>query len=226
MGRGKLIIIEGTDCSGKETQSNKLVERLIKDGKKVFKYSFPAYDTPTGRIIGGPYLGKPHICEGWFPEKAPAVDPLVACAYYAADRRYNIGIINEHLDKGHIVIIDRYVESNMAHQGGKLKTKEERKRIYKKLHELEYGFMELPKPDMTILLYMPCEYAKILKETRTERADQHESTISHLKNAEAAYLELAEMYKFTKINCVKNDAIRSIDDIHEDVYQTVIKFLK
>ena len=128
--RGKLIVIEGTDCSGKETQVKKAVARFKDMGINVYNYSFPMYDTPTGRIVGGPYLGKSYIGPGWFAEGAANVDALTASAYYAADRRYNIGIINKHLEDGDIVILDRYVESNMAHQGGKLKTREEREKMY------------------------------------------------------------------------------------------------
>jgi len=83
--RGKLILIEGTDCSGKETQSKMLEKRLKKENVKVAQMSFPVYDSPTGRIIGGPYLGKEYICSGWFPEKAPNVEWKVASLYYAAD---------------------------------------------------------------------------------------------------------------------------------------------
>ena len=86
----KLIVIEGTDCSGKETQSNKLIENLRRDNIKVCKYSFPNYTSPTGKIVGGPYLGKSYICDGWFPEKAPNVDAKVSSLYFAADRKYNI----------------------------------------------------------------------------------------------------------------------------------------
>ena len=102
--RGKLIVIEGTDCSGKETQVKKAVARFKDMGVNVYNYSFPMYDTPTGRIVGGPYLGKSYIGPGWFAEGAANVDALTASAYYAADRRYNIGIINKHLEDGDIVI--------------------------------------------------------------------------------------------------------------------------
>ena len=101
--RGKLIVIEGTDCSGKETQTNKLMERLKRDGHKVFKFSFPSYDSPTGRIIGGPYLGKDYICESWFEEGAINVNPKVASLYYAADRLYNMPKIIEKYEQGYIV---------------------------------------------------------------------------------------------------------------------------
>jgi len=79
--KGKLIVIEGTDCSGKETQTKLLIKHLESKGKKVISFSFPMYDTPTGKIIGGPFLGKEYICDGWFPEGASAVDGKVASLY-------------------------------------------------------------------------------------------------------------------------------------------------
>ena len=219
--KGKLIIIEGTDCSGKETQAKKAIEELQKKGISVFKFAFPNYDSPTGKIVGGPYLGKASICEGWFKEGATNVDGLVASAYFAADRRYNINIIKEHLDKGEVVIVDRYVESNMAHQGGKIKEKDERLKMYEKLDKLEFDIMELPRPDAVIFLYMPYEYASILKQSRKEAPDQHESSKEHLKQAENAYLELTEIYNYIKIDCVKDDVIRTIDDINREVVEKI-----
>lgn len=221
MPKGKLIVIEGTDCSGKETQVKRAVARFKEMNVNIYNYSFPMYDTPTGKIVGGPYLGKSYICEGWFPEGAPNVDALTASAYYAADRRYNIDVINKHLDNGDIVILDRYVESNMAHQGGKLKNKEEREKMYQKLDTLEFEIMELPRPDAVIFLYMPYEYAAVLKKNREESADEHESNVEHLKQAEAAYLELTEKYNYIKITCVKDDIIRTIDDISDEVVERI-----
>lgn len=226
MKKGKLIVIEGTDCSGKETQAKMVVEKLRKKGINIFTYGFPRYDTPTGKIVGGPYLGKSYICDGWFSEGAPNVDALVASAYYAADRRYNINEIKEHLANGDIVLLDRYVESNMAYQGGKLKTPEERKRIYEKLDKLEFDIMELPRPDAVIFLYMPYEYATILKKGRKEEADQIESDAEHLIQAQNAYLELTKMYNYIKIDCVKDDIIRTIDDINDDVTKTIEELIK
>ena len=153
--KGKIIVVEGTDCSGKETQTSLLVQRLRKVGRKIERLSFPAYETPTGRIVGGPYLGKKHIGEGYFPEGAANVDPKVACLYYAADRRYNRDAILDLLNQGIDVVLDRYVESNMGHQGGKIFDKEERLKLYENLDNLEYGFLELPRPDVTLFLYMP-----------------------------------------------------------------------
>lgn len=225
MNKGKLIVIEGTDCSGKETQTKKLVDRLNEEGTKVFRFGFPQYDSPTGRIIGGPFLGKDYICEGWFPETAPNVDPLVGICYYAADRRYHINTIKEHLENGEIVILDRYTFSNMAHQGCKGETKEDKIKIFKKIEALEFDILELPRPDEVIFLYMPQEYAQKLKESRAvyEKLDQLERSIEHLKNAEATYLLLSEIYGFKRVNCVENNAVRTIDDIHEEVYSLVRK---
>ena len=226
--RGKLIVIEGTDCSGKKTQSRLLVERLEKESKKVVRISFPMYDTPTGEIVGACLLGKPHMCEellkenhGFFKEGGGNIDSLAALCYYAADRRYNLPIINKYLDDGYIVIVDRYVTSNMAHRGGLIKDKEKRLEIYKKIEVLEYDLMELPKPDKTILLYMPYEQACVLKAKRGEAPDEAESNEEYLRLGEKAYLELADIYNYDVIKCANDDEIRSIEEIHEDVYNLV-----
>ena len=221
--RGKLIVVEGTDCSGKETQTNKLVEKLTNDGRTVKRYSFPMYETPTGKIVGGPYLGKSYICEGWFPEGAPNVNNKVASLYYAADRLYNIDIINNDLENGIDVILDRYVYSNMAHQGAKLDIKRNRIELYKWLEELEFNLLGLPVPDIRIFLHMPTEYSKILKQGRAEAPDQHEQDENHLKCAEVAYKEIAELYDFNTIECVNNNEIRTIDNINDELYQVVNK---
>lgn len=218
---GKLIVIEGTDCSGKETQSNLLFEKLKNEGKLVYKTTFPRYDTPTGKIVGGAYLGKPDISYSFFTEGATHVDPYVASAFYAADRRYNVGKIKDYLDKDFTVIIDRYVESNMAHQGAKLKDLEKRKELYKKLDLLEYEIMELPRPDKVIFLYMPFKFASELKKNRGENLDDHEKDLEHLKYAENVYLELTELYNFSKIECVENDTLKSIEQINEEIYNLI-----
>ena len=220
MKKGKLIVIEGTDCSGKGTQSDLLYQKLVSDGLNVYKTSFPMYDTPTGKIIGGPYLGKEHICLGWFKEGANNVPAKVASLYYAADRLYNINIINQKLDEGDIVILDRYVTSNMGHQAGKIKDKEERLEMFKWLEKLEYDLLELPRPDIKIFLHMPYEYSKKLQKNRSE-LDEHEKSPENIINAENAYLELSDIYEFTKIECIKNDELRAIDDIHKEIYNIV-----
>jgi len=220
--KGKIITIEGTDCSGKETQSKILCERLKQDGVDVYRDSFPMYDTPTGKIVGGPYLGKEHIGKPLFEEGASNVDYKVAALYFAADRRYNyINKLKKILDEGKTLILDRYVESNMAHQGGKLLNNQERHDAYQFFHTLEYILLELPKPDMTIFLYMPYEYSIKLRNERSEKPDQHEMDINHLKHAEKAYLELERTYNFERINCVKDGRIKTPEEISEEVYRKV-----
>ena len=156
---GKFIVIEGTDCSGKETQSKLLVEKLEKLGKKAIRLTFPNYDSPTGKIVGGPYLGKKEICECWFKEGAVNLDPKVASLYYAADRKYNENSIKKYLDDDYFIICDRYVSSNMAHQGSKIKNDEERFHMYEWIDKLEFWLLSLPKPDKTIFLHVPYTYA-------------------------------------------------------------------
>lgn len=231
--KGKIIVIEGTDCSGKETQTRLLEERLNKENIKTKRISFPMYDTPTGKIIGSCLLGKPQMCEellktnhSFFPEGGGNVDSLVASVYYAADRKYNVPLINNLLEEGYIILIDRYVISNMAHRGGMIIEKEERKKFYQKMELLEYEILELPKPDKTILLYLPYEYACELKKNRKELPDEAESNVEYLKRGENAYLELADLYNYDIINCVKNNQIRTIEDINKEVYTKVKKLVK
>lgn len=215
--KGKLILIEGTDCSGKQTQTEKVLERLEKDNIKVERFSFPMYDTPTGKIVGGPYLGKKSISEGYFEEGADNVSPIVSSLYYAADRKYNIGKITHLLDNGVNVLLDRYTISNMAHQGGKIEDKNERLKLYKWIEKLEFELLELPKPDICIFLHMPYKYSLELLKNRDEQ-DQNENE-THLKNSEKAYLELANIYKFKTIECINNDKIRKIDDINDELFE-------
>lgn len=219
LSKGKLIVIEGTDCSGKQTQTEKLVENLIAKGQKAISFGFPNYASPTGKIIGDAYLGKKGA--SLFTEGIENVDPKISGLYYAADRAYNINIINKYLDAGYIVILNRYVESNMAFQGGKIKDIKKRNMMYEWLDNLEFVLLELPRPDLVIFLYLPYEEVKVLKENRGEKAN-----INILRLAETAYLELAEIYDYQKINCLSNNKLRPIDDIATEIITKVEKFLK
>ena len=231
--KGKLIVVEGTDCSGKETQTKLLVERLNKENIKAKRISFPMYDTPTGKIIGACLLGKPDMCEellkinhSFFPEGGGNVDALAASVFYGADRRYNLPVIKQLLDDGYIVLVDRYVTSNMAHRGGMIDSYADRLKFYKKMECFEYDILELPKPDMTILLYLPYEYACILKKNREELPDEVESDVNYLKRGERTYLELAQLYNYDVVNCFLDEKIRTIEDINEEVYCKVKKLVK
>lgn len=227
--KGKLIVIEGTDCSGKETQTKALVECMETMGYKVKRFSFPMYDTPTGQIVGGPYLGKSYICDGWFPEKAPNVNPKVSALYYAADRLYNIKKIMDELNNGTNVILDRYTFSNMAHQGGKMEESKERYAMYDWLYDLEFKYLGLPFPDIAIFIHMPYEGSVLLKSGREEAADQNEADEKHLRDAERAYIEIADKFDFKFIECIKEssnsitkESIKSIGDISKEICTYVI----
>ena len=224
--RGKLIVIEGTDCSGKETQSNLLIEKLKQENIRIEKFGFPNYNSPTGKIVGGPYLGKSYICEGWFEEGAPNVDPKVSALYYAADRLYNIDKINFLLDNGVNVILDRYVYSNMAHQGGKIEDEKERNEMYEWLENLEFKLLNLPRPEICLFLHMPFECSLELKKNREEALDQNERDEKHLRNAENAFIEVAKKYDFFTVECNEGSRIKTIEEINKTLYDYVISKIK
>jgi len=223
--KGKLIVIEGTDCSGKETQTKMLVKKLEKQNIACVRLCFPNYDSPTGKIVGGPYLGKDYICDCWFKEGAVNVDPKVSSLYYAADRKYNVKAIEELINKGINVILDRYVYSNLAHQGGKIKDKKERLDMYHWLDKLEFDLLELPTADIKVFLHMPYEVSCELKKNREEKPDQHELSKEHLIMAEEAYKEIGEIYSFKTIECSMDNLPKKIEDINEELYDYVISNL-
>ena len=213
MKRAKIIVIEGTDGSGKETQSNKLVEYLTNNGYKVKSFSFPIYSSATGKIVGGPYLGKDEICESFFEETSVGVDPLVSSLYYAADRRYNfLNTIEKEIYENDVIILDRYTTSNMGHQASKAKTKEDRDKILKFIETLEFDLCELPRPDKVIFLHMPFEASKELRKDRVS-GDGNENSETHLRHAEKNYVEIAKIYNWHYINCIKTNEYKSLDDI-------------
>ncbi len=221
---GKIIVIEGTDCSGKETQSKLLEKYFQEKGKKCIRFEFPMYDTPTGKIVGGAYLGKEDIGESFFKEGAVNVDPHVVTLYYAADRKYNWSKIQSYLEKEYYVILDRYTPSNLAHQGSKIKDKDERFDMYQWIDKLEYWLLQLPKPDKTILLHVPYEISVELGKNRASK-DDHEKSEEHLKRAEEAYIELSELYNWDRIECVKNGTLRSVEDIQNEIIECIEKSL-
>lgn len=222
MEKGKIIVIEGTDCSGKKTQSKLLEKRLRENGRDCISFSFPFYDSPTGKIIGGPLLGRSDQEDSYFKGNLAKLDPKIASLYYAADRLYNIKNINEYIEKGYYVILDRYVTSNLAHQGCKIEDKDERFYMYQWIDKLEYWLLGLPKPDKTILLHMPYIFTKELEKNR-EVSDEIEEDEEHLTRAEKAYLELSELYNWDKIECVKDGKIRSIEDINDEILSLIIQ---
>jgi dTMP kinase len=233
MKRGIFVEIEGTDGSGKETQSKKLIELMKSRFLACDKIDFPQYDSPSGRIVGQCYLGKDKNFYGWqgnsgWFEDPDRVDARVACAYYAADRRMSKPFIEGNLNKGVHVITDRYVDANKGHQGGKIEDKEERLKLYKDLDVLEHDFMQLPKPDLVIFLHMPTDVSLELKKKfsrdTSEGLDGHENNIPHLRRSEQAYLELSDLYNWIKIECAPDGTIASLktpDEIHAEIWDNI-----
>jgi len=219
MSKGKLIVIEGTDCSGKQTQTEELVKNLKLLGWKAISFSFPNYASPTGKIISESYQGK--NTPSLFTEGIENVDPKISSLYYAADRAYNIDIIKDYLESGYIVILNRYVESNMAFQGGKIKDIKMRNMMYEWLDNLEFVLLDLPRPDLVIFLYLPYEHVCLLKEKRGKETNE-----SILRMAEIAYIELSSIYEYQKINCLKNNELRTIEDIAKEILEKVKIFLE
>lgn len=219
MGKGKLIVIEGTDCSGKQTQTDELVKNLEKLGLKAISFSFPNYASPTGEIIGEYYLGKNN--KSLFKEGIENVDPKISSLYYAADRAYNINIIKKYLENDYIVILNRYVESNMAFQGGKIKDIKKRHILYEWLDNLEFVLLDLPRPDMVLFLYLPYEQVCTLKKSKGKPVNEN---LLHM--AEIAYFELSSIYDYQKINCLNDKELRSIEDISKEILSKVQNYLE
>lgn len=217
MKKGKLIVIEGSDGAGKGTQTKALIEYLKTKNEKVMTLHFPNYDSPTGKIVGGPYLGHEEISKRFFEEPSSEIDPKIISLYYAADFKYNMDKLKKYLDEGTNIILDRYIESNMAYQGGLIENKEERLEMYNWIEKLNYEMLNIPKPDAVIYLYIPFEECKKQRNTRNEKLDAHEANDKHLLSANNAYLELSEIYNFKKIECLKDGQMRSIDDISNEV---------
>lgn len=220
--KGKLIVFEGTDCSGKSTQIDLLIEKLGAVNKDVVTLDFPNYSTPTGKIVRR-YL------DGEFGP-ADSIPAKIASIFYAEDRHASKGFIESELDKGNITILDRYVESNMGHQGGKIRNEAEREEFFEWLKELEYGNFELPKPDAVVFLYMPHDVSQELMKDRerksedhpgAEELDGHEGNKEHMKHAEESYLHLAKLYGWTMINCAPDGTMASLktpEEIHAELW--------
>mgnify|MGYP004540818329 FL=1 len=209
--RGKLLVIEGTEGSGKETQADLLVRRLNEMGEKAVKMRFPMYDTPTGKIIYEHILNKDG--NSYFDEE---VDPKALSLYYAADRVNNIGKINELLDKGVHVVLDRYVESNMAYQASKFEDVKDRVNMIFWMEQLEFNLLDLPRPDKVIFLFLPYQYRTLVGEV----AD------SKYHNIEMTYHLLSRRYDFGVVSCVNDDKLKDINSISDEVLEYVKNIIK
>ena len=218
---GKLFVIDGTDGSGKQTQLQKLKERLEKENIDYREVSFPNYDSKTSTLVKM-YLS------GDFGKNAKDVSPYIASTFYAADRYATFQTeYKEYYENGGIILADRYTTSNMVHQAGKIKDKEERDKFLKWLWDFEFNLYGLPVPTEVFFLNMPVEKSLELianrenKFTHEAKKDIHESDKNHLLDAYSAACDVAKDYNWHEVICVKNDQIRTIEDIHEEIYNVI-----
>ncbi|WP_308575867.1 thymidylate kinase [uncultured Fusobacterium sp.] len=220
---GKLIVIEGTDSSGKETQTKRLFEKLEEKGLKVKKISFPNYDSPACEPVKM-YLS------GAFGEDAMKVNPYPVSTMYAIDRYASFKTNWEKFyNEDGIIVTDRYVTSNMVHQASKIKDLDEKKQYLNWLEDLEYEKMGIPRPDLVIFLNMPTEMAvKLMAErknkiTGEEKKDIHERDKEYLKESHANACKIANTYNWKEIKCSDGERIKTIEEIGEEVFSLVEK---
>lgn len=219
MTKGRLIIIEAGDGSGKETQTKLLFERLEKEGKKVAKVTFPDYDSDSSALIKM-YLG------GSFGERAVDVNAYAASTFFAVDRYASYQLKWRKLyESGTIIMADRYTTSNMVHQAVKIKDLAERERFLTWLWDFEFKKMGLPIPDRVIFLDMAPEVADKLIALRAENNNQqkdiHEQDKEYLRRCHTAYGEISEKYGWKRIVCSENGEPRSREVIAAEVYSAV-----
>lgn len=222
---GKLFVIDGTDGSGKQTQFQKLQESLTKDGIDYKVVSFPNYDSPSSSLVKM-YLS------GEFGENAKEISPYIASTFYAADRyaTFQTGY-KKYYEDGGIILADRYTTANMVHQAGKIKDEKEREKFLNWLWDFEFNLYGLPVPNEVFFLNMPVEKSiELMKDrenkfTHQDKKDIHERDINHLKDAYEAACDVSKKYNWYEIKCVKNNEIRTIEDIHQEIYKEVKKHI-
>jgi dTMP kinase len=221
---GKLIIIEAGDGSGKATQTELLYSRLVREGRNVRKVTFPDYQSNSSALIKM-YLN------GEFGTNPESVNPYAASSFYAVDRyasyKQNWG---DFYRQGGIIIADRYTTSNMVHQAVKIAEEEEKNAFLDWLWDLEFIKFGLPIPDSVVFLDMPPAYSHMLRLERAKREGQdqpdiHERNEAYLEHCYANYCAIAKKYQWNKVQCVSGDSLKTVDEIHEEVYQSVRSLL-
>ena len=222
---GKLIVIEGTDSSGKETQTKKLYERLANEVEKVRKISFPNYESPACEPV------KMYLA-GAFGDNALNINPYPVSTMFAIDRYASYKMDWESFyNAGGIIVTDRYTTSNMVHQASKIENIDETSKYLGWLEDLEYNKMGIPKPDLVIFLNMPTEMAVKLMEARKnkitgeEKKDIHEKDTSYLKKSYDNACDIAKKYNWQEIKCVENKRLKTIEEIGEEIYTLVKEIL-
>ena len=225
MAKGKLIIIEsGSDASGKATQSNRLYERLINEGKQCMKITFPDYNSDSSALVKM-YLN------GDFGKDPNDVNPYVSSTFYAVDRYASYKTKwGEFYNNGGIIISDRYTTSNMVHQAAKINN-DEKEKFLDWLYDLEFNIYGIPKPDEIIFLDVDPEVSQELmkdrknKFTGEEAKDIHESNKEYLINSYNNSLYIADKYTWKVIKCCKDNKLRTIEDINDEIYDNIKKYL-
>lgn len=222
---GKLFVIDGTDGSGKQTQLGELKNRLDKEKIDYRVVSFPNYDSKTSTLVKM-YLS------GEFGTNSKEISPYIASTFYAADRYATYQTeLKEYYENDGLILADRYTTSNMIHQAGKIKDKKERDKFLKWLWDFEFNLYKLPIPTEVFFLNMPVEKSLELianrdnKFTHNSKKDIHESDKNHLIDAYSAACDVAKDYNWYEVKCVKDDKIRTIEDIHEEIYNEIKKHI-
>lgn len=204
---GKLIVIEGVDGSGKETQSKLLEEVFIKSGYRVKRLSFPNYDSPSSGPVKQYLDGK----LGGISD----LDPYAISTLYASDRYCTIqeAKIEKLLKDGYIVICDRYAESNFIHQISKIVCSEDKTRMLIDLIDLEYFKMKIPVPDIVFYLSIPFDVNMQMLDNAGKEPDLHEANKQYLKVSHQTGLEMAELFDWEIMNCVNDNSVLFSKDI-------------
>ena len=220
---GKLIVIEGTDGSGKSTQFGLLTRRLSDENHIFQKLVFPQYAEPSSALIRM-YLG------GEFGSSPSDVNAYAASAFYAVDRYASYKKVwGQWYEQGGLVVSDRYTTSNAVHQASK-EEGENQKAFLKWLYEFEYDKLGLPCPDLIIYLDVPTDFTEAMMRRReadtNTTADIHEKDMAYLATCRRTGRAAAEYYGWTVINCVQNGKMRTIEDIHEEIYRHVAACLE
>lgn len=215
--KGTLIVLEGTDGSGKSTQFARLCQRLEEEGYPFRRLVFPQYQEESSALIRM-YLA------GEFGEKPGDVNPYAASAFYAVDRyasyKQDWG---EYYEQGGILITDRYTTSNAVHQAGKL-PETERRAYLDWLFHFEYTLLGLPAPDLVLYLDLPFELSEALIRQRAAQSGQtdiHETDGAYLRQCRENAQEVVRLAGWRRVDCQRNGSLRTAEDIHEEVYSLV-----
>lgn len=216
---GKIIVFEGTDGSGKSTQFKLLCDRVNQEGLSFRQLVFPRYEQPSSALIRM-YLG------GDFGKKPGDVNPYAASAFYAVDRYASLKQDwGDYYDQGGLILTDRYTTSNAVHQGAKC-SPQERPDFLRWLDDFEHDKLGLPRADLVIYLDMPTQRSVQLLRSREEathtKADIHELDTAYLALCRDSALQAAQVLGWQAIPCVdEKGALRSIDDIHQQIWSLV-----